>query len=53
MERSMRCSHLSIPVEIAPMSNRFILPKIDGFSKDKKQINRVCIRVCVHAHACV
>lgn len=53
MGQSMRCSHLSTPLEIAPMSNRFIHPKIDGFSKDKKQINRVCVCVSARMYECV
>lgn len=50
MEESMRCPRLSVPVETAPMNNRIIHPKIDGFGKDKKQINRLCIRDCVYVY---
>lgn len=49
----MRCPRLSVPVEIAPMNNRFIHPKIDGFGKDKKQIIRVCPCVSVYPCVCV
>lgn len=49
----MRCPRLSVPVEIAPMNNRFIHPKIDGFGKNKKEINRLCTRMCVCVCVCV